>query len=147
MEQQLSDLLDKISCLRQEVQDYITNTEHYIFYWISENEVIKDFIKQHPDDYEELIEISVESITNASAYVRIQLGKESDDDDDEEEPVVIRRYCHFSTFKEHTHDRWERFNGKIKEARIKEVQKIIDYYKAKLDEYENQLKGLKGENK
>ena len=69
------------------------------------------------------------------------------DDDDEEEPVVIRRYCHFSTFKEHTHDRWERFNGKIKEARIKEVQKIIDYYKAKLDEYENQLKGLKGENK
>lgn len=130
---QTSEILNKMSELRKEVENFIVNTEHFIFYWIEEDEV-KDFVKKNPEKYEDLIQLSVETIDDSSATVKIQLGTSGNS--------VIYRQCHLKTFKAYTEYQWNRFNGRIKELRIKQVQENLDYYRQRAAECEELLAGL-----
>lgn len=135
MEQQLSDILKNYEDLKKQVHDFITNTEHFIFYWLEEGEV-KSFIKKNPDNYEELIKLSVVSISDTSAWVIIHLGKKN-----------MQTRCDFGPFKEYTLYQWDKFNGKLKQHRIRQIQNEIEFHKQRIAENEELLKGLKGENK
>lgn len=130
---QTLEILNKMSELRKEVENFIVNTEHFIFYWIEEDEV-KDFVKENPDKYEDLIQLSVETIDDSSATVKIKLGASGNS--------VIYRQCHLQKFKAYTEYQWNRFNGRIKEFRIKQVQENLDYYKQRVAECEELLAGL-----
>ena len=130
---QTLEILNKMSELRKEVENFIVDTEHFIFYWIEEDEV-KDFVKENPENYEDLIQLSVETIDDSSATVKIKLGASGNS--------VIYRRCDLQKFKAYTEYQWNRFNGRIKEFRIKQVQENLDYYKQRVAEYEELLAGL-----
>ena len=127
---QTLEILNKMSELRKEVENFIVDTEHFIFYWIEEDEV-KDFVKENPENYEDLIQLSVETIDDSSATVKIKLGASGNS--------VICRQCLCPADTEY---QWNRFNGRIKEFRIKQVQENLDYYKQRVAEYEELLAGL-----
>ena len=55
---ELKNLLSKIEDVQKDILDYIVSTEHYIFNWIHDIEV-QDFIKEYPDDYEDMIYLCV----------------------------------------------------------------------------------------
>lgn len=131
MEQQLSDILKNYEDLKKQVYDFITNTEHFIFYWIEEGEV-KSFIKKNPDNYEELIKLSVVSISETSAWVIIRFANANN----------LSTRCDFGSFKEYTLYQWEKFNGQLKQHRIRQIKNEINYYRQKLAENEELLKGL-----
>ena len=132
---ELNNILENIEKLEKDIYDYIVNTEHYIFNWISNVEV-QDFIKEYPDDYEDMIHIHV---TNVSDIPTIKICFEGHPDEIE----YINRYAILSTFRHETKARWLEWNGKVKEIQIAEKKREVEYYKEQLEKAEKELEELK----
>lgn len=132
---ELENLFSKIEVVKKDIFDYISNTEHYIFNWIS-NEEIQRFIEEYPNDYEDRIYIR---IINVSTSPTIRIYFEYHPDGVE----YIERSTVLSTFKDSTESRWLRWNGKVKEMRIAEKKEEIKYLKEQLEKTERELEYLK----
>lgn len=132
---ELKNILSKIENVEKDILNYITNTEHYLFYWISDK-AVQNFIKEYPDDYEDRFYIIVINVSD-SPIIRIYF------EDHPDEVEYIERYAVLSTFKNSTKARWLEWNGKMKEIQIAEKEKEIEYFKKKLEETEKELKELK----
>lgn len=133
----IKELLNNIALLEGEIIDYITNTEHCLFNWISNKEV-QNFIKAYPEDYEFMFRLTVR-YASSSPLIKISF------DDHPDDVEYIERYTCLSTFRETTKARWLEWNGKVKELQISEKEKELEYYKKKVDETEKVIKELKGE--
>lgn len=132
---ELKNILSKIENLEKDVLDYILNTEHYIFYWISNKEV-QEFIKEYPDEYEDMIHISVINVST-SPTIRIYF------EDHPYEVEYIERYMVLSTFRDTTKAKWLEWNGKVKERQILAKEQEIEYFKRQLEKTEKELEILK----
>lgn len=132
---ELKNILSKIENVEKDILDYILNTEHYLFYWISDK-AVQNFIKEYPDDYEDRFYIIVINVSD-SPIIRIYF------EDHPDEVEYIERYAVLSTFKNSTKARWLEWNGKVKEIQIAEKEKEIEYFKKKLEETEKELEELK----
>jgi hypothetical protein len=129
------ELIDEIISLSKKVHDYVINTEHWLFYWIANKEV-QDFIKEYPEDYEDMVDLEVGNITTSPSFV-IKF---------EEHPYGIdriERYAVLATFRDTVKARWLEYNGNIKEMQIKEKEKELAYHKNKITEIEKELEELK----
>lgn len=132
---ELENLLSKIEVVKKDIFDYISNTEHYIFNWIS-NEEIQRFIEEYPNDYEDRIYLRIINV-GTSPTIRIYFEGHPDDIE------YIERSTVLSTFKDSTKSRWLRWNGKVKEMRIAEKEDELKYLKEQLEKTENALEKLK----
>lgn len=132
---ELKNILSKIENIEKDILNYITNTEHYLFYWISDK-AVQNFIKEYPDDYEDRFYIIVINVSD-SPIIRIYF------EDHPDEVEYVERYAILSTFKDFTKARWLEWNGKVKEIQIAEKEKEIEYFKKKLEETEKELEELK----
>lgn len=132
---ELKNILSKIENVEKDILDYILNTEHYLFYWISNKEV-QNFIQEYPDDYEDRFYIIVINVSD-SPTIRIYF------EDHPDEVEYIERYAVLSTFKNSTKARWMEWNGMLKEKQIAEKEKEIKYFKKRLEETEKELEELK----
>lgn len=136
-ERNILDIIEDIIKLRQEVEQYILNTPHYIFYWIANRE-IKDYIEEFPEDFEENIAIKVDGVSGCTATITIifnhahPYGVES-----------IKRFCVLSSFREVTEKYYAEFNGSITELKLKELHKQLDYYKKKVSDLEEDIAKIK----
>ena len=88
---ELTNILENIEKLEKDIHDYIVNTEHYIFNWIGYEEV-QDFIKEYPDEYEDMIHIQVANISDVPT-IRIYF------EDHPDSIEYIERYANLSTFR------------------------------------------------
>ena len=132
---EVKELINRIYVLYSDIYKYITDTEHWLFYWIANKEV-QDFIKEYPEDYEDMVHICVENI-GASSMIRIAFDEHPND------IKSIQRYAVLSTFRDSVKARWLEWNGKVKEVQIKEKEKELAYYKKKVGEIENEILELK----
>lgn len=132
---ELTNILENIEKLKKDIHDYIVNTEHYIFNWISNKEV-QDFIKEYPDEYEDMIHIQVANISDVPT-IRIYFEDHPDDIE------YINRYAILSTFRHETKARWLEWNGKLKERQISSKEREVQYLKEQLEKVEKELKELK----
>lgn len=132
---ELKNLLSKIEMVEKDILDYILNTEHYIFNWISNKEV-QNFIQEYPDDYEDMIYLRV---INASSSPTIRIYFE----DHRNGVEYIERDTVLSTFRDTTKARWFEWNGKVKERQILEKEQEIEYFKERLEKTEKELEKLK----
>lgn len=132
---EVKELINRISVLESDVYKYITDTEHWLFYWITNKEV-QDFIKEYPEEYEDRVHLQVSNIS-ASPYFVIKFDEHPND------VISIERYAVLSTFRDSVKARWLEWNGKIKELQIKEKEKELAYYKEKVVETEKEIKELK----
>ena len=132
----IKEIIDNVMSLRDDIFDYITSTEHCIFYWISNKEV-QNFIKAYPEDYEFKYHLSVINI-NTTPLIKIIFDEHPDDIE------YIERYTVLSTFRDTTKAQWMEWNGKVKELQISEKEKELKYYKKKVDETEKEIEKLKG---
>jgi len=128
------EIIDRISSLEKEVYEYIVNTEHWLFYWITNKEV-QNFIKEYPDDFEDRVHLSVYSLGDSPQF-RIVFDEHPDD------ISSIQRYAVLTTFRDSTYARWMEWNGKVKDMQIAEKEKELSYYKRKVTETENEIKEL-----
>jgi predicted secreted protein len=128
-------LITKIGNVENEVLDYILNTEHYLFYWIS-NEEVQNFILEYPDDYKDMFYIIVVNVS-ASPTIRIYF------EDHPDGVKYIERYAVLSAFKDSAKARWLEWNGMVKEKQIAEKEKQLEYYKEQLEKTEKELEYLK----
>ena len=131
----VKNLITKIGNVQNEVLDYILNTEHYLFYWISNKEV-QNFIKEYPDDYEDMFYIIVINV-NPSPTIRIYF------EDHPDGVKYIERYAVLSTFKDSAKARWMEWNGKVKDKQIAEKEEQLEYYKEQLERTKEELEKLK----
>ena len=132
---ELKNILSKIENVEKDILDYISNTEHYLFYWISDK-AVQNFIQEYPDDYEDKFYIIVINVSN-SPTIRIYF------EDHPDEVEYIERYVVLSTFKDSTKARWFEWNGMMKEKQIAEKELEVEYFKKKLEETEKELEELK----
>lgn len=132
---ELKKLLSEIEMMRKDILDYILNTEHYIFNWISNKEV-QNFIQEYPNEYEDMIYLRV---INVSPSPTIRIYFENHPDDVE----YIDRHTVLSTFKDSTKARWFEWNGMVKERQILEKEQELKYFKEQLEKTEKELEHLK----
>ena len=129
------EIIDRITSIEKEVYNYITNTEHWLFYWIANKEV-QDFIKEYPEDYDDRVHLQVSNISTSPSFV-IKF------DDHPNDVVSIERYAVLYTFRDTVKARWLEWNNKVKELQIEEKEKELAYYKKKIVETEKEIKELK----
>lgn len=132
---EVEELINRISVLDYDIYKYITDTEHWLFYWITNKEV-QDFIKEYPEDYEDRVHLQVRNIRSSPSFV-IKF--------DEHPNYIesIERYGVLCTFRNVVEARWLEWNGKVKELQIKEKEKELAYYKKKVSDTEKEIKELK----
>ena len=133
----VKNLITKIGNVQNEVLDYISNTEHYLFYWISDK-AVQNFIKEYPDNYEDMFYIIVINVSD-SPTIRIYF------EDHPDGVKYIERYAVLSTFKDSTKARWLEWNGKVKEKQIAEKEAQLKYYREQLEKTEKELEKLKND--
>ena len=131
------EIIENISLIENAIRDYVINTEHWIFYWITNTEV-QDFIKEYPDDYEDRIDLCVNTVNGSSISFSITF---------KDHPyaygvVKITRFGILPTFRETVKAKWMEWNGKIKEMKIEEKKEELAYHKRKVEEIEKELNEL-----
>jgi len=131
-----NEIIEKIASLEHEVHDYIVNTEHWLFYWITNKEV-QDFVKEYPEDYEDRVHLSVDTLSPNSPLVTISFDEHPNDVES------IQRYGVLATFRNSVKARWMEWNGKVKDMQIEEKEKELAYYKKKVAETEKEIEELK----
>lgn len=131
----IKEITDNINSLSNDILDYITSTEHCLFNWISNKEIL-NFIKKYPEDYEYMFHLSVSNISN-SPLIKISFDEHPDD------IPYIERYTNLLTFKDTTKARWMEWNGKLKEMQIYEKERSLKHYKKMVDKIEKEIEGLK----
>lgn len=131
-----NEILDNITSIKRNIREYIINTEHWIYYWISVPEV-KEFIEAFPEDYEECVDISVEEINDVSQSIRITFY------DHPNEVEFIKRNVILRTFRDAVNVNWKKWKGEWKDLLIKEKEEAIEYYKKRIDEINKELENLK----
>lgn len=132
---EIDNLISEIKKVKNDILDYILNTEHYIFNWISNKEV-QEFIKEYPDDYEDLIYLNIIDV-NITPKIRICF------EDHPNNVEYIERYTFLPTFKDSTKVKWLEWNGKIKEKQILTKEQEVEYFKKQLEKVEKELEELK----
>lgn len=130
------EIIDRITSIEKEVYNYITNTKHWLFYWIANKEV-QDFIKEYPEDYEDRVHLSIYSLSPKAPQVIINF------DDHPNDVEYIQRFVVISTFRDSVKARWMEWNGKIKDMQIEEKEKELAYYKKKVIKTEKEINELK----
>lgn len=132
---EVNDIINSISSIRDEIYNYIVDTEHWVFYWIT-NKEIQDIIKEYPEDYEDHISLGIESI-GPSILCKITFNEHPND------ISSITRYAVLQTFRESVEARWLEWCGKIKVRQLKEKERQLAYYKQRIDEIEKEMEELK----
>jgi hypothetical protein len=132
MEQKAKELIERYDSLSHDIREYIVNTPHCIMYWISNKEVQR-FIEEYPNDYEDMFDIQVHTVST-SPPVEITFYDHPDG------VTSIERFCNLSTFRDSVNASWLKWNGRIKELRIEELRKDLEYFKRKVIETEKLLK-------
>ena len=132
---EVKELINRISVLESDVYKYITDTEHWLFYWITNKEV-QDFIKEYPEDYEDKVSLSIKYL-DASVYCKIIFDEHPNDID------YICRYAVLASFRDSVKARWLEWNGKVKELQISEKEKELAYHKEKVGKIEKEILELK----
>lgn len=132
---EVRDLISKIEMVEKDILDYILNTEHYIFNWISNKEV-QNFIQEYPNKYEDMIYLRVIHVSS-SPTIRIYFENHPDDVE------YIERYTVLSTFKDSTKARWFEWNGNVKERQILEKEQELEYFKKQFEKTKKELEELK----
>lgn len=130
------EIIEKVSSIEEEVYNYIINTEHWLFYWITNKEV-QDFIKEYPEDYEDRVHLSIYSLSPNSPQFEISF------DDHPNDVGYIQRYGIISTFRDSVKARWLEWSGKVKELQIMDKERQLAYYKKKVVETEKEINELK----
>lgn len=140
-ERNIAEIIGDICELREEVEQYILNTPHYIFYWITNRE-IKDYIEAFPEDFEDNISLEVNNVSGGSATVTITF-----DHDHPNDVKSIQRFCFLPSFREFTKGHYAEFNGSITELKLKELQTERDHYKKRVSELEEEIAQLNPNSK
>ena len=132
---EVKEIINKISSIEKEIYNYIVNTEHWLFYWITNKEV-QNFIEEYPEDYDDRIHLQVRKIGSSPSFV-IKFDEHPND------IGSIERCCNLATFRDSVKARWLEWNGKVKELQIRDKEKEFAYYKKKILEIEKEIKELK----
>lgn len=133
---EVGEILIKISSIKEEVYNYIINTEHWLFYWIANNEV-QEFIKEYPEDYESMVHLHVKNLDISSMLFSIIFDEHPNDIES------INRYAALSTFRDSVKAKWLEWNGKVKERQIEEKEEELAYHKKRISEIEKAILNLK----
>ena len=132
---EVTELMNRISALDSDIYKYIIDTEHWLFYWISNKEV-QDFIKEYPEDYDDRVHLQVKNISSLSSFI-IKF------DDHPNDIRSIERYGCLYTFRDVVKAKWLEWNGKIKELQINEKEKELTYHKEKITKIKKEIEELK----
>lgn len=129
---EVKEFADRYNSLKHDIREYIVNTPHCIMYWIR-NEEVQRFIEEYSDDYEDMFDIDVLSVS-LSPSIRITFDEHPD------EVTNIVRFCDLLTFRDSVNESYLKWNGKIKEIRIENLNNDLKFYKRKVAETEELLK-------
>ena len=140
-ERSVFEMLEDCNNLYLEVARYIHNTPHCIFYWISNDEV-KDYINEYPEDYEDHINVVVDSFEGSSVTVRIEFDRDHPHNVDH-----ITRFCHLPTFRKEVELNYTKFNGSVIDLKIKELEQDLGQYEGWVEETKKKLDVLYEEKK
>jgi hypothetical protein len=132
---EVTNIINNISSIENDIYDYIVNTEHWLFYWITNKEV-QEFIKEYPEDYDDRVHLQVSNISSAPSFI-IKFDEHPDD------IRSIVRYGVLYTFRDTAKARWLEWNGKINDLQISEKEKELAYYKKRVSETEREIEELK----
>lgn len=135
MKEEVVSLIERYSKLQNDTCNYITSTEHWILYWI-ENKEVQDFIKEYPDNFEDLVSLSVINLMGESVYCKIKF------EDHPNNIEYINRYCMIYTFRDIVRAKYMQTNDGIKEYKIKVLKNELEYFKKKVSEYELKIKEM-----
>ena len=132
-----NDLYFRIGDIYRRIENYIKDTEHFIFYWI-DDPTIRKFILEN-SDYESLIaNVSVTEICNNTIRVRIYLLT-----DDTEEESSVSKWLVLNTFRDNVNANYKKHILGIDKYRLEQLKKGLEDHKKRMDEIEREIKTLR----
>lgn len=137
------ELVNKSLALIGEIEKYILSVPNWLFYWIpptlkedSKNQLIKDFIIEHPDDWEENVSLKVCDVGGISVKVQIHIMMDDED-------RLFERYLVLPHFAMDVEYNKKAMDGQLNDIRIKELNDEIAYHKKQLKLAEEELNKLR----
>ena len=130
-----NEMIGKILTLKDELKKYITDTPHWLVYWIANREV-KDFIQEYPNEYEDRVSLEVDHLDEVPS-IRIIFDGHPD------EIEYISRFCYLSNFRDVVEKNWKEMDNNIKEYRIKELQHDLEYHQRQAQKIQEEIDSIK----
>jgi len=133
-------VVNEISAAIDTVTKYILDTDNWIFYWISNDEV-RDFINEYPDDYADMARLRVTSISNGSCECEIEFI---------DHPNLIRkikRYCVLLTFRDNVELNFNKSEGNLRDYKLKNLTSTLEYYRGIVRDLEEKIREEYGDDK
>lgn len=141
------ELTERSAMLIEHIKSYITSNPNWIYYFLnplvksSENRAIEECIETFPLNWEEYIDLEINSVGEIDVFVDINIIDESDDG------TTLKRWIHLPTFDETVSRNLKLWGGRINELRandlkeeIADLKKLLDEKEAELKKYENGYK-------
>lgn len=133
-------LLDKIKDVYNDIEEYIISNKEWIYYFINpsldSNKELLNFVKEHPDNWGDYIELTIVDVTSNS--VRVNLIVEDYD-------IKLIRYISLPTFDIGVERNKKIYDGKLNEIRIKNLKDEIERLNVLLENRKKLLKELEEE--
>lgn len=133
-------LLDKIKDVYNDIEEYIISNKEWIYYFINpsldSNKELLNFVKEHPDNWGDYIELTIVDVTSNS--VRVNLIVEDYD-------IKLIRYISLPTFDIGVERNKKIYDGELNEIRIKNLKDEIGRLNVLLENRKKLLKELEEE--
>lgn len=133
-------LLDKIKDVYNDIEEYIISNKEWIYYFINpsldSNKELLNFVKEHPDNWGDYIELTIVYVTSNS--VRVNLIVEDYD-------IKLIRYISLPTFDIGVERNKKIYDGELNEIRIKNLKDEIGRLNVLLENRKKLLKELEEE--
>lgn len=144
----INELLNRYEALSNDIKKYIMSNKEWIYYFlnpsasIKSNEELFNIIKEYPNNWEDIIDIKIKSIS--SGYVIVYLIADEDYCDIH---IDLERTIILSTFETVVKRNKMICDGELNKIKINSLKKEIDALKNALKEKEEDLKKLNEECK
>lgn len=142
----INELLNRCEALCNDIEKYIMSNKDWIYYFLNPNakgnEELFNLIKEHPDHWEDIIDIKIKSISSNSVIVNLIADEDYCDNHINLERTVVLPI--FETVVKRNKMMCE---GKLNEIKINSLKKEINALKNTLKEKEENLKKLNEEHK
>ena len=142
---EVTDIIKRTEEILKDIKEYILANPDWIFYFIptSSNpkvnemgEAFKEFILEHPNDWEEWVDLEVTGFNGVTAKVYVTLDDESDF------PPKYEKYILLTTLYQNAEFNKKAMMGEFNEIRIKELNNVISYHEEELKKAKEELEKI-----
>ena len=134
---ELDNIFKLNSVLIKKVKNFILSSENWIYYFINDKNVLL-LVTQHPNDWSDYVELSVEYIKDASAFITVKV-----DNEDSDYIETLGQFVSLPIFEWTVEANYRKYGENALLTTIKNYEKELAYFEGKVNEMKDKINKLK----